>query len=176
MTSCRSSSCWLLLCCCFGVFVFLLCLKKFWPSFCFFFLSLPRLSSGRCLCGRGETKNETGMFSAVSDTVFGGQSDGKKYSSDGTEVDDQGLPVGRDWYYYDEQLGRFSVRPEAPAHIREEHARQVAAMEAERAGIKTEVAPPPPPPPPPPSDSASPLPARLPHAPQYADSGFFSGK
>jgi len=149
------------------------------------------------------------VFGALGDAVFGGGGDEqpgastssgggrpKRVAADGTEVDEQGLPVGRDWYYYDKALGRFNVHDDAPAHIKEEHAAKVAAFEAEKAGKTAAVAPPPPPPPPPAattssagnstSNPSSPAgafppppgaggPVRSHQSPQYADSGFFSG-
>lgn len=142
------------------------------------------------MTGKGEPKNSTdggaetqrggggGVLDVISDTVFGasGSGENKRYAADGTEVDEQGLPVGRDWYYYDETLGRFNVRPDAPAEVREEHARQVAAYEAEKNGASQAVAPPPPPPPPPVAAGAAPPPmmARPAGSPQYADAGYFS--
>jgi hypothetical protein len=128
------------------------------------------------IAGRGGEKEEQPtMFTQISDTVFGGTTSGT-VTSEG-EVDANGLPVGRNWYYYDEELKRFNVHPSAPEHIKAEHARQVAAMEAEKScqGSPT-VAPPPPPPPmlPPPGSAPNASPPPRANGPQYADAGFFN--
>lgn len=126
----------------------------------------------------GRTKEpDNSMMSALGSTMFGGDASdtGVRRDADGHAIDENGLPVGRDWYYYDEQLGRFNVRPDAPAHIRDEHARQVAAMEAEKNGSVSKE-PIPPPPPPPPAIAAAALQGRSPASPQYADAGYFGGQ
>ncbi len=126
--------------------------------------------------GRNKTEEaKSDVFAGLSETVFGSSEQGnKRVTADGTEVDENGLPVGRDWYYYDAELKRFNVRPDAPQHIRDEHARQVAALEAASQGTTETPAPPPPPPPPAAPTTSSPM-SRNTSAPQYADTGFFSG-
>ena len=124
-------------------------------------------------------RTKTGVLDTLSNTVFGSPENSEiaaASSNEGNgEVDANGLPVGRDWYYYDHDLKRFSVRPEAPQHIRDEHAQLVANMEARK--LQQAAAPLPPPPPPPSGGGVSHAAApRLPASPQYADSGFFSGQ
>ena len=140
----------------------------------------------------GQNGDGGDVFSSIGDTVFGTSSGPKRrYAADGTEIDDQGLPVGRDWYYYDKDLGRMNVREDAPQAIKDEHAAAVAQMEAEKSGKTAVVAPPPPPPPPmqagapgspaqgspgalPPPPPTGGMAARVPSSPQYADGGYFS--
>ncbi len=88
--------------------------------------------------GRNKKEADNSVLSALGTTVLGGEGGeapkAVRRDADGAEIDENGLPVGRDWYYYDTTLGRYNVKPDAPAHIREENARQVAAYNAEQEG------------------------------------------
>ena len=85
------------------------------------------------------------------------------------EVDEQGLPKSRNWYYYDKSLGRWNVAPDAPEQIKKEHAERLRQEEEEKSGVKAFPAPPPPPPPMSPFGSI----ARSPITPQYAMPSYF---
>jgi hypothetical protein len=127
-------------------------------------------------------------MSTVSEMMFGGASGQSKpdqqrsvQASRGDvveqcEVDEQGLPVARNWYYYDQALGRWNVAPDAPEPIKREFAERLRLEEEERSGNKAALAPPPPPPPPPPPMSPFGPPggtARSPVTPQYAMPSYF---
>ncbi|KAH9593039.1 hypothetical protein LSM04_006015 [Trypanosoma melophagium] len=74
------------------------------------------------------------------------------------ELDENGLPVSKNWYYYDKELSRWNVSPEAPPHIKQEFERRLKEEEEEREG-RNVIPPPPPPPPPLPPPSSSSLPS-----------------
>ncbi|KAK7198109.1 hypothetical protein NESM_000767300 [Novymonas esmeraldas] len=77
----------------------------------------------------------------------GGFGNGAAGSGEGLELDENGLPVTRNWYYYDAQLGRWTVSRDAPENVQREYYEKLEEAERERLGQKTVVAPPPPPPP-----------------------------
>ncbi len=111
-----------------------------------------------------------GVMASLSNAVFGGDSTTAKPTSGAdAEVDANGLPTSRDWYYYDEQKKRWEPTPHAPDYIKAEHAEKVKAAEEEALGIKKF---PDPPPPPPPASTASPV-FRSPVAPQYVTPSYF---
>jgi hypothetical protein len=96
------------------------------------------------------------------------------------EVDEQGLPIARNWYYYDQALGRWNVAPDAPEPIQREFAERLRHEEAAQRNSGAQVLAPPPPPPPPPSGPGSPFGpptgsgyARSPVTPQYAMPSYF---
>ncbi|KPI87679.1 hypothetical protein ABL78_3217 [Leptomonas seymouri] len=112
---------------------------------------------------------------------------------DNPELDENGLPLTKNWYYFDRELGRWTVSADAPQSVQREYYEQLQEAERERLGQKTVVAPPPPPlaaqrplasvsggaPPPPQSTKAAPGGlfgaggARGSHSPQYALPDYF---
>ncbi|KAH8619088.1 hypothetical protein ERJ75_000192500 [Trypanosoma vivax] len=86
-----------------------------------------------------------------------GSSNRLPQSPDNVELDENGLPVSKNWYYFDEKLGRWNVSPEAPDSIKAEFQQRLQEEENERTG-KNVVLPPPPPPPPPVSTAPGPVP------------------
>nr|CAJ2475748.1 unnamed protein product [Leishmania braziliensis] len=72
--------------------------------------------------------------------------DGNSATGDTPELDESGLPVTRNWYYYDAQLGRWTVSRDAPDSVQREYYEKLEEVERGQLGQKT-VAPPPPPPP-----------------------------
>lgn len=89
---------------------------------------------------------------------------------DNAELDEQGLPKTRNWYYYDEALQRWNVHPNAPASVKAEYAERLR-LEEEEKNKATRF--PEPPPPPPPSFNPAAIPARSPLVPQYAVPEYF---
>ncbi|GET89764.1 hypothetical protein, conserved [Leishmania tarentolae] len=64
-------------------------------------------------------------------------------AGDNPELDENGLPLTRNWYYYDTQLGRWTVSGDAPESVQREYYAKLEEAEEERLGQK-KVAPPPP--------------------------------
>ncbi|KAG5501466.1 hypothetical protein JKF63_03295 [Porcisia hertigi] len=62
------------------------------------------------------------------------------------QIDENGLPVTQNWYYYDEQLGRWTVSRDAPESVQREYYEKLQEAERERQGQQTVGLPPPPPP------------------------------
>jgi hypothetical protein len=89
------------------------------------------------------------------------------------ELDEQGLPKTRNWYYYDEALGRWNVHPDAPQSVKAEFAERLRQEEEEKNKAARF---PEPPPPPPPSFNPAAVPARSPLVPQYAVPTYFNEK
>lgn len=91
----------------------------------------------------------------------GGAYEFSRFTNDGpgvnNEVDANGLPVSKNWYVYNEHLGRWDVTPDAPVEVQSEFYQQLQAAEEAKQrrefgdGIGRNVSLPPPPPPPPPS-------------------------
>ena len=92
---------------------------------------------------------------------------------DNAELDEQGLPKTRNWYYYDEALQRWNVHPNAPASVKAEYAERLRQEEEEK---NKAMRFPEPPPPPPPSFNPAALQARTPLVPQYAIPTYFNEK
>lgn len=89
------------------------------------------------------------------------------------ELDEQGLPKTRNWYYFDEALNRWNVHPNAPASVKAEFAERLRQEEEEK---NKAMRFPEPPPPPPPSFNPAAVPARSPLVPQYAVPTYFNEK
>jgi hypothetical protein len=156
-------------------------------------------SLGWNISGRGEGKVEEGQpapapavssptavdayLAQVSSVVFGTGSSANAATSSSSnpfsgeediekvELDEQGLPKSRNWYYYDEALGRWNVSPDAPKKVKDEHAERLRQEEEER--NKLGRFPDPPPPPPPAFNPAAFTAARSPLVPQYAVPTYF---
>ncbi|CCW71081.1 unnamed protein product [Phytomonas sp. Hart1] len=60
------------------------------------------------------------------------------------ELDENGLPVTQNWYYYDKQMGHWNVSPDAPEAVRQKHIEKLRA-EANRMDPTQVTLPPPPP-------------------------------
>lgn len=90
---------------------------------------------------------------------------------DNAELDEQGLPKSRNWYYYDESLGRWNVAPDAPQKIKDEYAARLKMEEEEK--LRANRIPEPPPPPPPTFNAAAFTAQRSPLVPQYAVPTYF---
>jgi hypothetical protein len=132
-------------------------------------------------------------MSNVSSVVFGGSGQQQAQSSnpfaniggsneqqqqkvdevDNAELDEQGLPKTRNWYYYDEALQRWNVHPNAPASVKAEYAERLRQEEEEK---NKAMRFPEPPPPPPPSFNPAAMQARTPLVPQYAIPTYFNEK
>lgn len=94
-------------------------------------------------------------FSQLNDKVFGGdQAPDQERSAapaasaeqqDVVELDEYGLPKGRDWYFYNDEKRHWDVRPHAPEWVKREHAMKLAEEERARNEPKKFPAPPPPP-------------------------------
>eukprot|EP00796_Vickermania_ingenoplastis_P008693 gene8693-6114_t len=68
------------------------------------------------------------------------------FTGENSEIDENGLPVSKNWYYFNPQTNRWDVSQDAPQAVRDEYYQQLAAVEAERSGQAPAVPPPPPPP------------------------------
>lgn len=88
----------------------------------------------------GDRSNPLGLGSG------GGNGDNND-AGENPELDENGLPVTRNWYFFDPNLGRWTVSADAPQSVQREYYEQLEEAERERLGQKTVVAPPPPPPP-----------------------------
>ncbi|SCU71210.1 uncharacterized protein TEOVI_000279000 [Trypanosoma equiperdum] len=66
-------------------------------------------------------------------------------NSDKVELDENGLPVSKNWYYFDKELNRWNVSPDAPESIKAEFQQRLQEEELERSGEKAVPLPPPPP-------------------------------
>lgn len=69
---------------------------------------------------------------------------GDANARENTDIDENGLPVSKNWYSYNKELRRWDVTPEAPESIKREHAQKLREAEEDRLGLHR-VAPPPPP-------------------------------
>ncbi|KEG11606.1 hypothetical protein DQ04_02451080 [Trypanosoma grayi] len=98
------------------------------------------------------------------ESVLAGINTSSPGNGDEVELDENGLPISKNWYYFDKELNRWNVSPDAPAHIKQEYEHRLKEEEDEREGRNV---PPPPPPPPPPMS----MPGG--RAPMYASSGHF---
>ncbi|CAG9576718.1 conserved hypothetical protein [Leishmania major strain Friedlin] len=87
---------------------------------------------------RGST-DPFGFRTAGAQGDFGGNT----AAGDNPELDENGLPVTRNWYYYDVQLGRWTVSRDAPESVQQEYYEKLEEAERERLGQK-KVGPPPP--------------------------------
>ncbi|KAF5219487.1 hypothetical protein ECC02_007532 [Trypanosoma cruzi] len=98
------------------------------------------------------------VFGRDSDSGAGGESNfiggssgvGATSGGEEVELDENGLPITKNWYYFDKELNRWNVSPEAPAAIKEEYERRLKEDEDEREGRNFVPPPPLPPPPAPP--------------------------
>ena len=90
---------------------------------------------------------------------------------DNAPVDENGLPLSRNWYVYNDDLKRWDVTPEAPAWVKKEHEERLKEQMAPKSPL-----PPPPPPPPPPLGAGSPVVRKAPTTPQYAPTDYFGSK
>ncbi|CBZ28213.1 conserved hypothetical protein [Leishmania mexicana MHOM/GT/2001/U1103] len=88
---------------------------------------------------RRGSKDPFGFGPAGAQGDFGGNT----AAGDNPELDENGLPVTRNWYYYDAQLGRWTVSRDAPESVQREYYEKLEEAERERLGQK-KVAPPPP--------------------------------
>ncbi|KPA80938.1 hypothetical protein ABB37_04334 [Leptomonas pyrrhocoris] len=95
--------------------------------------------------GSGGSRNDPFGFGAGGAQGGGGNGG----TGDGPELDENGLPVTKNWYYFDANLGRWTVSADAPQSVQREYYEQLEEAEKERTGQRTILAPPPPPPPPP---------------------------
>ena len=117
-------------------------------------------------------------FSKVSNVIFGQQAapgageEAPKCCED-VELDENGLPVSKNWYYFDPQLQRWNVAPDAPQRVKDEFAQRLREEDDERTGAKKFPDPPPPPPPPTFAPGAF-TSVRSPVTPQYAMPTYFS--
>lgn len=75
--------------------------------------------------------------------IFGTEADNA--AGENTELDENGLPLTKNWFFFDQELNRWAVTPDAPESIRREFEQKLQEEEATRLGYNT-VAPPPPPP------------------------------
>ncbi|KAG5475870.1 hypothetical protein CUR178_03583 [Leishmania enriettii] len=67
---------------------------------------------------------------------------GNGATDDNPELDENGLPVTRNWYYYDAQLGRWTVSRDAPDSVQREYYEKLEEAERERMGPKKVLPPP----------------------------------
>ncbi|CAJ1989981.1 protein of unknown function - conserved [Leishmania donovani] len=88
---------------------------------------------------RRGSKDPFGFGPAGAQGDFGGNT----AAGDNPELDENGLPVTRNWYYYDAQLGRWTVSRDAPESVQQEYYEKLEEAERERLGQK-KVGPPPP--------------------------------
>lgn len=89
------------------------------------------------------------------------------------ELDEQGLPKTRNWYYYDDALGRWNVSSAAPQSVKDEFEERLRQDEIAK---NKAIAFPEPPPPPPAFSAAALQPQRAPLTPQYAIPSYFNAK
>lgn len=120
------------------------------------------------------TASSNPFAAAVGDCASSSGNSTQRDVVENAELDEQGLPKTRNWYYYDEVLGRWNVSPDAPQSVQEEFAERLRQEEAAK---NKAVAFPEPPPPPPPAFNASAFQVqRAPLTPQYAVPTYFNTK
>ena len=90
----------------------------------------------------------------------------RRVDAEGVEVDENGLPLERNYYFFNKEKGIWDVTDDAPESVKQEHAAKLAELTAPKAEL--------PPPPPPPPSMPTPQVSASPTSPQYANDGFFS--
>ncbi|KAG5475350.1 hypothetical protein LSCM1_03463 [Leishmania martiniquensis] len=89
---------------------------------------------------RGRTNNDPFGFGPAGSQ---GGMKGNAMTDDRPELDENGLPVTRNWYYYDTQLGRWTVSRDAPESVQREYYEKLEEANRERMGEKKAGPPPP---------------------------------